>query len=180
MRKMQGRKADIWISTVIYMLIGLAIISALLIAAKPKIEEARDRFTINYMINAFNSLDSLINEVNEVPGSGRIFEIKVSKGELKFIPKDDRIEWQIATKFKFSEPSNEIKVGNINVLTLEQSGKITTTIFLNYTQPINITTLEDDEGTNLTLTQSPVPYKVQIKNLGAPQGSINNTIYVSV
>ncbi len=173
------KKADIWVSTVIYMLIGLSIISALLFAAKPKIEEARDRFVINYMINTFNSLDGFIREINEVPGMARYFDIKISKGEFKVIPENDTIEWKISTNFKFSEIGQELKVGNVNLISLEKMGRIETKIWLNYVEPINITTQPNNEGQNLTLTPSPNIYRIYIQNLGAPAGSVNNTIYIS-
>ena len=173
-------KAQIWISTVIYILIGLAIISALLIAAKPKIDEARDRFTINYMINALNSLDNLINEVSNVPGTKRSFELKLNKGEFKVIPQQDKLEYIIITKFKFSEPNKLIQIGKINLLTTETRGKIQTKLWINYSAPINITTAKAREGSNITITSSSTPYKLWIENLGQPLNSANYTIYISV
>jgi hypothetical protein len=175
----RANRADIWISTVIYMLIGLSVISGLLIAARPKIEEARDRLTIQSMINNFNVIHSYIKEVNEVPGTARILEIKINKGEMRVLPKEDRIEWSIVTNFEFSEPGLLQQVGNIYLITTKQQ-KIVTTLFVNYTTPINITTAADGEGQNLTLTQSPSIYKIKIENLGPPQQSENNTIFISM
>ena len=172
-------KADIWISTVIYLLIGLSVISGLLIAARPKIEEARDRINIQSMINAFNTIHSYIRDVNDVPGTTRILEIKINKGEMKILPLEDKIEWTITTNFVFSEPGVIQQVGNIYLIT-EKQQKITTKIFLNYTTPINITTTENAEGQNLSLTKSPSVYKIKIQNLGPPTGSENNTIYISI
>lgn len=174
----ERKKADIWISTVIYIFISIAIITALLLAARPKIEEARDRLTIQYMINAFNSIDSLIKEVNEIPGTARNFEMKISKGTMHIIPQQDRIEWSITTDFEFSEPGKEIQVGRVYINTTKTQ-RISTKIFLNYTTPINITTNANDEGNNITLTQSPNIYKIQIQNLGTPADSVNNTIFIS-
>ncbi|MEM4318358.1 MAG: hypothetical protein QW244_00840 [Candidatus Pacearchaeota archaeon] len=176
---MQENEGTVWISTVIYILISLAVISSLLIAVRPKIEEARDRYTINYMVNVFQSLNSLVYDINEVQGTRRVFEIKITKGEMKIIPEKDRIEWQITTRFKFSEPGQEVKIGDVGVITLENRGKIDTFLFLNYTTPINLTTVSDNEGDNLTLTQSPTPYKLLIENKGAPATSVNNTIFIS-
>ncbi|MEM2713812.1 MAG: hypothetical protein QXS07_01295 [Candidatus Pacearchaeota archaeon] len=177
--KEKAERADIWISTVIYILIGLAVISALLIATRPKIEEAKDRYTINYMINALNSLNGLILDVNEMPGSARLFELKIAKGELRIKPQEDKVEWQLGTNFKFSELNQLISVGTVNLITTQEAGRFITKLFLNYTEPINITTAIDGEGNELILTQAPTPYKISIKNFGTPLGSVNNTILIS-
>lgn len=175
-------RSQMWISTIIYMLIGLTIISALLIAVKPKIEESRDRFTIKYVINALDSLDSLINEVNEVIGTKRVFEIKISKGKIKIIPQGDIIEYEIITNFKFSEPNKTLKIGNINLITKEEEGKIRTRIWINYSESnINITTMKNEEGKNITITPSETKYKLWIENIGPPiETSPTNIIYLSV
>ena len=174
-------KAQTWVSVVIYTLISLAIISALIIATKPKIDEARDKFTINYMINAMNELDTVINEVNDVIGTRRSLELRISRGELMIIPEDDMIKYSIITNFKFSEPNLIITIGKINLLTTESKGKIQTELWINYSTPINITTEPDKEGMNLTLSASSTPYNIWIENLGpSSTESPNNTIYISV
>ncbi|MEM2707883.1 MAG: hypothetical protein QXQ30_02320 [Candidatus Pacearchaeota archaeon] len=174
-------KSQVWVSTIIYILIGLTIISTLIIAAKPKIDEARDRFVINYMINVMNSLDSTIYEVNDVIGTKRSFEIKINKGELKIIPERNQIIYTITTNFEFSQPGTLINIGKINLITNKTRGKIETMLWITYSEPINITTSPNEEGKNISLTQSTTPYTLFIENLGPPStDNPNNTIYISL
>lgn len=174
-------KSQVWVSTIVYILIGLTIISTLIIAAKPKIDEARDRFVINHMINVMSSLDSTINEVNDVIGTKRIFELKISKGELKILPKENRIEYIIITNFEFSQPGTLINMGKINLITNKTKGKIQTLLWIEYNEPINLTTSPNEEGEILSLTLSPTTYKLFIENLGPSSiENPNNTIYISL
>jgi hypothetical protein len=175
------KKGDVWISAVLYTAIMIAIISILLLSINPKIEEYRDRVTINYMIQALNSLDTTIQEVNDVMGNKRNFEIKISKGHISVLPKEEIIKYSITTNFEFSQPDQIIKVDKVNLKTEKEKGKVLVELWLNYSNTIiNITTSQDSEGNEITITPGPKPYKIWIENLGAPENSPNNTIYISI
>ena len=176
------KKGDVWISVVLYTAIMLGIISMLLVAINPKIEEYRDRVTINYMIQALSSLDSVIQEVNEVAGNKRSFEIKISKGKISVLPEEEIIKYSINTNFEFSQPDQTITIDKVRLITKKEKGVILVELWLNYSNTIiNITTSSNKEGTNLTITPSPKPYKIWIENLGpSAEESPNNTIFLSV
>jgi len=175
-------KGDVWISVVLYTAIMLAIISTILIAVNPKIEEYRDRIVINGMIQVLNTLDSTIQEVNDVIGNKRSFDIKISKGQLLILPEDDIIIYSINTNFEFSQPDQIINIDKVNLRTKKEMGKVMVELWLNYSDTtVNITTSQDEEGNILTITPAPKPYKIWIENLGPPSSdSPNNTIYISI
>ena len=55
------KRSQVWVETVIYTLIGLAVIGILLAAAKPKIDEMRDKLVVEQTIDSMNSIDEKIS-----------------------------------------------------------------------------------------------------------------------
>ena len=70
-------KGQIWLETVIYILIGLAIIGLVLEFVTPKINEKRDRIVVEQSVAALNIFDSKIKEVIESGAyNKRVLEFK--------------------------------------------------------------------------------------------------------
>ena len=70
------KKAQIWIETVLYTLIGLALIGIVLTIVTPKINEQKDRSVIEQSIEALNNFDSKITETLD-RGGGNVRSIPV-------------------------------------------------------------------------------------------------------
>ena len=58
-----NKKGQVWVETVIYTLIGLAVIGLLLAVAKPKIDQMKDRALIDQAVEAMEAINSKIYEV---------------------------------------------------------------------------------------------------------------------
>lgn len=174
MTSMKERKAQLWVSTVVYTLISLALISMLLIAAKPKIEQAKDSFTIQSSLNTLQNIDKVIKECNLAPGTSRELFVRISKGSMTIDSENNQIIYEMMSSYGYSEPGINITIGNINALTTNSSGGFKVKLWLNYTNIVNITSTEGKQ----ILTQTGTPYKVYIKNLGPSQDSGLNQINI--
>jgi len=167
------KKAQIWIETVIYTLIGLTIIGILLGVAKPKIQEMQDKSIIEQSINAMQELDLKISSVQGTPGKRTsIKQLKISKGELKINSAEDKITWEIESSRQYSELNIPIKIGSLNITTLSGNPwKIKIEAPYSY----NIT-FEEKEQLK-TFQPAPSPYVLFFENKGTISSKTNIDIF---
>lgn len=162
--KMQ-KKGQVWIESVLYTLIGLAIIGLLLVVTRPKISQTQDEFIIQQTINALSNFDNKLTEIQIATGNRREIEFQLSKGELLIDPVNSRLQWSLkGSNFMYSEPGSQAQVGNIKVLTTKQGDTYDITLTLDYANRNKITV---DGGTlSKTLTPVRVPYKIFVESTG--------------
>ncbi len=159
-------KGQVWLETVVYILIGLVLIGLVLTFVTPKINEKKDRIIVEQTITALNSIDKKINEVLE---SGqynkRAVEFQMSRGELNFDSQNNKIVFVLDKLSRpYSEPGVNIPLGRV-VLQTTQDGKYSSvSITLQYTQGIDLTF--NDQNNNEKITPSSQPYKLYIENKG--------------
>lgn len=158
-----SRKAQIWISAVIYTLVGLTAIGILLAIVQPRIQEMRDGITIKQTVEALHDFDSSLRSTLVAPGNKRNIEFKLSAGQLDIKPKEDLIVWNMQSANKFSEPGIAVKEGTIEILT-EKGQPWLVSLTLNYNKTANITYNKEE---NLkTIAKATKPYSISIENLG--------------
>ncbi len=83
--KMQkkSKKAQVWIETVVYTLIFLALMATILIVAKPKIEQIKERTIIEQTISFLNVLDSSILDARSKAAGTQIpVDFLIKRGKL--------------------------------------------------------------------------------------------------
>lgn len=103
------KKGDVWIATVIYIAIGVIILTLIVASGVPLINDMRDRNTFVQTKEVMRSIDDAINQVvSEGPGSRRALNpVIIKKGELSIITSENNIiYWQMQTKAKIQEISN--------------------------------------------------------------------------
>ena len=161
-------KAQIWVSAVIYTLIGLTAIGILLSIVQPRIQEMRDGITIKQTIEALHDFDSSLRSTLIAPGNKRNIEFKLSAGKLEIKPESDLIVWSMQSANKFSQPGSPIKEGTIEILT-EKKNPWLVSLSLNYTGIANITF---DSLKTKTLARAEKPYQIIIENLGSQKGEL--------
>ena len=164
------RVGAVWVSTVLYILISLAIIGMVIAAVTPRINSAKDKATIEQTIIMLDSLDSTIQQVSQVQGTKLKSEFKMSRGLLSIDAANDRIVWHLNNSvYKYSEPGVPINISNIQVLTTRAAGGSGWNIELklDYKNKLDIT------STVSLLQPAEVPYKLWIENKG------NNLIDIS-
>ncbi len=156
------KQAVVWVSTVLYILISLAVLGIVLAAVQPRINAARDKAAIDQTINLLNELDQKIIEVdNSAEGNVRSLNLQIKRGILTIDEENDRIRWQLAdSSYKYSELKRIVKVGRIDAYTLESASGFNVTLTLNYIGTLDLVS-------NLQPLQSAeIPYKLFIKNNG--------------
>jgi len=171
MRRLIKKRGQVWIETVIYTLIGLAIIGLVLTLAKPKIDAQKDEVAIEQAIEALTNIDDRVRTVfGTSPGNRRTVELKISNGYFMVDMENDRLIWKVDSSFQYSEQSRVVPVGKINVLT-RQNDPWEVILETNYGVDIRF---ENISVGNQTFLPSPTPYKLTIENDG--ENSLGNII----
>ena len=171
-------KAQVWVETVIYILIGLSVIGILLAVITPKINEMRDKSVIDSMISALNEIDSTINTVKLGTGSKGIVKIGLNKGMLIIEPKSGNITFVLdKSNVEYSQPDKTVEIGRIKALTQESKGIINVSLTLDY--PSFYLTYNGGQDKKV-FNQASLPYRVSIENKGeetvvTPTGTVKVT-----
>lgn len=115
------KKADIWVSAVLYIALGMILITLILSAGLPLIGKMRDKNTIVQTKNLLFNLHANIETVaNEGVGSTRyISPFVVSSGSLNIERDKDRIIWKMTTKSLMMEP-NDMATQESNLETFKE------------------------------------------------------------
>ena|SRR3989344_6205731 len=170
------KKGQIWVETVLYTLIGLAIIGVVLAIVTPKIENTRDRILVEQSIESLNGLNLKINEViDRGKDNVRIPSLRMRQGELYINGSEDKIIFILRGLRKpYSEPEIPIEINDVSVVSEETSGSNNVYLTLDYANFVNITYNRKDMTKKFDA--SVVPYKFSIKNLGRPNPSDPNQL----
>lgn len=159
--KMKNKTGQVWIETVIYTLIALAMIGMVLAFVKPKIEQMQDKLVIENSLKVLEDMNVIILDVRKVSGNQRTFDLGIKKGSLTLDAEHDKIIFEIESKYRYSQPGEKIKSGSVEVLTEEIVSK-------------------KDYKTNLTLDYSNSGYDLLVKGLppyGKKQITQSSSLY---
>lgn len=162
------KRAQVWIETVLYTLIGLALIGLVLAFITPKITQARDKLIVEQTISSLNVLDEKINIVLDGgPDNIRIVDFTIKRGALYFNSSSDEIVFIIDDlKYPYSQPNVTINYGRISVYS--EQGQKNSLVSLKMSYSSNLTYSGTDQLKKFSAAS--VPYKFSIHNLG----NINN------
>ncbi len=165
----KNKKADVWISVVIYTLIGITAIGLLLVALQPRINEARDSITIKQTTEALHNFDSALRSTLIAPGNKRVVELKLGAGEIRIDSGNDKIIWSMKSSKKYSEPGFNIREGNINILT-EEGNPWKVTLTLDYSNLADLTFAGQQQ--TKVLQKAGSVQSLSIENTGASPGQL--------
>lgn len=164
------KKAQIWIESVLYTLVGLAIIGLLLVTTRPRIASTQDQFIIQQTIKALNELDNKIIEIKQATGNRRIIQFQLSKGELFIDAENDRVKWKLSSsRYMYSEPGSTAAINNIDVYTEQKGDVYDIELTLDYTGKNDLTI--DAQEKSRTLQAAKTPYSIMVENKGYDQQS---------
>ncbi len=173
------KKAQVWVESVLYTLIGLAVIGLLLAVTRPKIAQTQDQFIIQQTIRALNELDNKVLEIKQATGNRRIIQFQLSRGELTIDAANDNIGWKLqGSSYMYSEPGSTAFVNNIKVLTEKTADKYDITLTLDYKNRNDL--LVENQQNSRTLQPAKTPYSITIENAGQDVQSKLIKIDVSV
>ncbi len=170
---LRERKGQIWVETVIYTLIGIALIGLVLAILTPKIKEFRDRSVIEQTIESLNVFDSKVIEVLDAPGNKRKVTLGLERGTIFIDSLNNTIRYVLEeSNVRYSEPGISLDIGRLNVSTNELTEGYTITLYLSYVY--NITFNGEDKSQQFTPVS--IPYDFFIEN----KGIVNNKIWIAI
>ena len=161
---MRDKKAQVWIETVLYTIIGLAIIGTVLAFVMPKINQSKDNVMIEQGIGAMKELDAKIRDVAKQQGNIGKIDFNIKKGSLYINVSDNDITLELNDLSSvYSEPNVSINDGNVKIIT--QKGQKKNTVYLTLSYPLYDITFsgKDDDK---KLTAAPLAYQLYIENNG--------------
>ena len=168
---MEKKKGVVWISTVLYVLIGLAIMASLLAIIRPKISETKDKFVIDQTIQSLNTLDDTILRAREATGTSLNYVIRLDEGSLTIDGAKNTISWQAMSNYQYSEANKTIAIGKIKASTFPYMSIWNVTLILDYTgYNVNLT-INGNYNSAKTLMPAGTPYSIWITNNGTRQGA---------
>jgi len=160
------KKGQVWVETVLYTLIGLALIGLVLAFVTPRINEARDRITVDQTINSLNAVDEKINAVLDAPGNRRFVEFTMKRGEFFVSPENNEVRFVISDLVKpYSEVGKEINVGRITILSEEGQRANIVSLTLSYDRIADLKYAGEENERKFTAAS--IPYRFSITNMGA-------------
>ncbi len=160
------KNAQVWIETVIYLFIGLALIGLILAFVKPKISEIQDKSTLDQSLSTMQSLDNQIRSIwDNGAGNKQIVNLDLKQGSMTFNSLDDKIIYELdSSNSQYTESGIIVPLGNVNALTQKQGGAFKVQLILDYGSRINIQF--NDKNESKTINSAPTPYNLAISNQG--------------
>jgi hypothetical protein len=164
----KSRRGQVWVETMIYTLIGFALIAAVLAFAKPKIEQMQDKAVIDQSMAILESMNAeILSVIQGGAGNKRVVTVGIKEGEIIINPLENSINFQMDTKLKYSELDKEISVGSVYVKTTKIGSENRVILKSNYTSDFSGYNLRYANSTEIkTLSKSSTPYKLAISNDG--------------
>lgn len=163
-----NKVGQVWVETVLYTLIGLALIGLVLAFVSPRINEAKDKIVVDQTISSLSQLDEKINAaITGGSGNRRSFDITMKRGELLIDPKKDQITFYISNLNKpYSQSGIDTYVQRIKVHSETGQKTSSVNLTLDYSGNVNITYNGEDSEIPKKFNAAPTPYQLLIYNSG--------------
>lgn len=178
LRKIRGQ---IWVETVIYTLIALALIGMVLAFAIPAIQEKRDESLVESSIRVMDELSSIVDVVKFAGTSNRReFRFVMQKGVFTIDPTENKISLRIDdSAYAGSEVGKTIDISgtNLKMKTSESAKGYSVEIYRVLSDDIDLT-YEDSNGLK-EFSSASTPYNLMIENKGKVDGKWGIDIYIS-
>jgi type II secretory pathway pseudopilin PulG len=168
-----AKTGTVWVSTVLYVLISLVILSIVFISVQPVIERSKDKVASTESLNMLKDIDSMISEVSANPGNVRILDLKISRGTLIISSSADYILWELPDSYYQYGQENKIinltEDGVISTISQKSGNRWDVKIKLDYTISgrYNLTY----NGLEETKSITPAEYQLSITNVNASAGA---------
>ncbi len=130
---MKNKKGVIWVSTVLYILISLAVLSIVLVSVQPIINRSKDKALLSQSESMLNEIDSTIMKVSDNEGTVLNLDVKISRGKLTINPSSNRIIFELNdSSYQYSEDKKDILKGKVYSSAIKANGKWHVLIYLDY------------------------------------------------
>jgi hypothetical protein len=167
---MINKRGQIWIETVLYTLIGLALIGLVLSFVMPRINSSKDSLVVEQSVSSLKEINNIINKIWLTPGNKWPISMSIKKGMFSIDSENDVVYFVIDGLSKpYSEVGTLVPFGEVNLLTIKNQKDYSIIASINYSSRINITNNGID-GAIKSLSPAPTPYKITLSSFG----DINN------
>lgn len=167
------KKGAIWVSAILYIVIGIIAITLILNAGLPLINRMRDRNIVSQTTQVLDAFDQKVRFVaNQGPGALEPFYVEIKNGELIIDENQETIIWNMKTEDRSQEPGVVFEEGNLATFLNETiiKNEYLINIYLDYSNRLNIS-LTSDAGNVLK-----GPYQLSIRHTGV----VNNLPVISI
>jgi hypothetical protein len=188
--KRRRKKGQIWVSTVLYVALGIVAMTLILGAGLPMITKMKERNTVIESKAVMHAISGAITTVvTEGPGSKRVLDPVIIKGgKLYFDVADNKVRWEMKTSAMMMEPcpdnggtcTNENlkqKEGDVDVFLLETIvvDEYIMTLVLEYPNSVDLV-YEDDNKIVGAVVGS---HMISIRNTASTLTETTVGIYIS-
>jgi len=174
---MKNKIAQIWIETVLYTLIGLAVIGLVLAFATPKIKAAQEKVLIEQSIEIMNNLDRVITTIQDRGlGNVKSYTFTIKRGILIIDSSNNEIKLILeGLSSEYSEPNTPIDEGRVKLLTETKANSNTVTLRLDY-RLSNTDIRYEQRDIEHTFNQAPTPYTLYVRNIELNEEGVSSFI----
>ncbi len=156
-------RGQVWVETVIYLLIAFVMMGLVLSYVKPKIEDMRDQTIIKQSIEIIKEIDNSVTTIGST-GNKRLIEVGVKKGDFIIDSTRDFIIFEVETDYKYSESNEAIYDGNIKITTEGENQYSKVRLERDFSEEYDF--IYDGSAVNKTLTKASSAYNLFIENKG--------------
>ena len=158
---MKIKRGQVWIETVLYTIIGLAIIGTVLTFIMPKINESKDNIIVEQSISAMKDLDAKISDVSRQQGNLGKIDFTIRRGYLIVNSTNNSLVFVVDDLTSlYSESNVTITNGNLDILS--KKGQKVDSVYLTLNYNYNITYAGSE--TEKKITAASLPYQIYIEN----------------
>lgn len=160
------KRGQVWIETVLYTLIGLAIMASLMWAITPKVNVMIDEAAIEQARSFLGDFDEAISRTLYSSGMQIEFNLPLKKGEFIIDSKDNSVVFVLrGTLKKFSEV-NQLIPGDVAILTKNVTNKKYDVYLISNYSSLNLNITYNDIDSEKIFDSAPTPYRLLISNKG--------------
>ncbi|MGA2130174.1 MAG: hypothetical protein ABSG05_00980 [Candidatus Pacearchaeota archaeon] len=162
-------QGQVWVETVIYTLVAFALMGLVLAFVVPKVQETQDKGIIQQSVGIMNNIDTTIRNLGS-PGNQRVIQLSIQKGSLTINATSDQIIFNIESNYQYSQPGENVTVGNLVVQDEKENNIDVINMALDYSGLYNLS--YNGQEISKTLTSASTPYTVTISDQGQdPSGN---------
>ncbi len=159
----KNHRGQVWVETVIYLLIAFIMIGLVLSYVKPKIEDMQDQTMIKQSLEIINEIDNTITTIGST-GNKRLIEVGVKRGEFTIDSTNDKIIFEIQTDYKYSETGEEVYDGKVKITTEGENQYSKVRLERDFSEEYDF--IYDGAANNKTLSKASTAYNLFIENKG--------------
>jgi len=164
-----NKRGAIWVSAVLYMGLGIMVLSMVLAVGLPTVQKMKDKYTIKETKNLMLILDDNIRTIHqEGPGSQRVIDLNIGRGTFEIDTSGNKISWSFQSKVPASQPGQVSEEGNLDIETIDTAIKEQYGIVLTLNYPLYDITFESEQDTISGRA------KLSILNKGSTEGDLVN------